>query len=223
MNAWLKEIKAVLRKEIQSELRSKSGMVTVSLFSLASVIAISFAAFGEKLSGDLSAGLLWVTLLFASTIALPRTFLVEEEQNTADLLRLTARPHALFWGKALYNLGFILITGVALSLLFFMLTGGSVKNLPLYASALIGGCVTLAGTGTLSGALVAQAANRSYLAGAIAIPLLLPMLALGVGAMRVALGVGVLETGWNSAIGIACYGVASFAIGPSLFAAIWRN
>ena len=222
-SSWSREIKAILRKEIASELRTKSGLATVSLFSLASVVAVAFSAFNQKLSGSLSSGLLWVTLLFTAAVALPRAFVAEDEQGTGDLLKLVARPEAVFWGKALYNLGLMLITAAVLSLLFFVLVGASIDNPLLYAVCLIGSCAALAGTVTLCGALVAQAAGRGALAAAIAIPLLLPLVALGVAGIRVALGEPGLKSGEEAALGLVCYGVASMVIGPPLFAAIWKS
>jgi heme exporter protein B len=207
MNDWSREIKAIFRKEFESEIRTRSGLATVALFSLAAVVAIAFAAFNVRLSGSLASGLLWVTLLFTAAVALPRAFVVEEEQGTGDLLRLIARPEAVFWGKALYNLGLMLVTGAVLSILFFTLVGMGVENLGLYAICLVGSCASLAGAVTLCGALVAQAAGRGALAGAIAIPLLLPLVALGVAGMRVALGEGMLRGGQD----------------PALFAAVWKS
>ena len=221
--SWPREIKAVYRKEISSELRTKSGLATVCLFSLAAVVAVAFASFNQKLTGSLASGLLWVTLLFTAAVALPRAFVTEEEQGTADLLRLIARPEAVFWGKVLYNLTLMLVTGVVLSLLFFVLVGSSVTNLFLYAVCLIGSCAALSGTVTLCGALVAQAAGRGALAAAIAIPLLLPLVAIGVAGMKVALGDPGPLRGEEAAIGLVCYGIAALTIGPALFAAVWKS
>lgn len=221
--SWSREIKAIFRKEVASELRTRSGLVTVCLFSLAAVIAVAFAAFNQKLSGSLSSGLLWVTLLFTAAVALPRAFVAEDELGTADLLKMTARPEAVFWGKALYNLCLMLVTGAVLSLLFFVLTSTQISYLWLYAVCLIGSCAALAGTVTLCGALVAQAAGRGALAAAIAIPLLLPLVALGVAGMRVALGERGMTSGEEAAIGLVCYGIATLTVGPALFAAVWKS
>jgi hypothetical protein len=53
--------------------------------------------------------------------------------------------------------------------------------------------------------------------------LLLPMIALGVSATRVAFGAGALPGGVTGCIGLACYAVATFAAGPYIFAAVWKN
>jgi len=225
-SSWSKEILAVLRKEIQSEIRGKSGLLNSLLFSVVTVVTVSLSTFGHAISATFGAGMIWVALLFASAVALPRSFTLEEEQGTGDLLRLIARPHAVFWGKALYNLILILIVALVLGGLFLTLVTikGDKPVVPwLFAVSLLGAGCALAGAVTLCGALVAQAANRSTLAGTISLPLLLPVLFLGVNGTRAGLGDGVLETGLTATVGLLCYGVASLAIGPYLFAEVWKH
>src|SRR4051794_37721914 len=101
---WRVEIGAVFRKEWLNESRTRSGLISSLLFSVVAVVAIALATFGKTPDPTIAAGLLWVTLLFSSILALPRSFIGEEETGTADLLRLLARPHVVFWGKALFNL-----------------------------------------------------------------------------------------------------------------------
>jgi heme exporter protein B len=220
---WRREIFAILRKEVSTELRTKSGVLTSALFSSVAVVSVAFASFGLRLGGQLAAGLLWVTLLFAAVVALPRAFLAEEEQGTGDLLRLVARPHAVFWGKVLYNLLQMLSTSLLLSLLFFLLTDVSVPRPWLYLACMAAGSASLAGAVTLCGALVSQAASRSALAGAIALPLLLPLIALLVTGTGAALGAGSSASGVTAALGLAGYGATVLALGPYLFAAVWKS
>lgn len=222
-SSWQSEILAVFRKEWLIESRTKTGFYTSSVFSVVAVVAIAFATFGLKnLEGSLAAGLLWVTLLFSAVVALPRSFVTEEEQSTADLLRLWARPHSVFWGKALFNLVQTLITSMVLSVLFLGLTNVAIKMPLLYLVGLIGGSAALSGAVTLCAALVAQAANRSALAGAISIPLLLPLVAIGVSATRVALGEGAYQGGLSSTVGLWLFATVVFTAGPMVFAAVWK-
>lgn len=213
----------MLRKEFLTEARSRNGIATAGLFGVVTVFTIAFATLNTKLNGDIAAGLIWVSILFSSILALPRVFLAEEEQGTGDLLRLFGRPHAIFWGKALFNLFQVLLVTTLLSFLFFGFTDFSVKTPWLYAFSLVGGCAAMAGAVTLSGAIVARAANRSAVAAAVSIPILLPVMSMGVSGMRAAFGVGFLSLGINSAFGLLAYAVATFAIGPWLYAAIWKQ
>ena len=220
---WRVEIEAIIRKELKSELRSKSGLLSSGLFSVASVVAISLSGYSEKISGNLGAGLFWVTLLFSATISLPRSFILEEEAGTADLLRLMARPHAVFWGKALSNFAQMVLTGVVLSALFMLFTSLSVESALLYCLSLVGGCAALSVAVTLCGALVAQAANRGVLGAVIGIPILLPMVAMGVGAMRTAFGIGTMAGGYSSCLGLYAFAIVLGAAAPYLYAAVWKG
>lgn len=222
-SSWTREVRAVFMKELHTEFRSKTGLLTALLFNVSAVLAASFGAANMKLLPGIAAALLWVTLLFSSVTSLPRTFISEEEQGTGDLLRLIARPHAVFWGKALFNLALMLVTAVLLSVLFLVLTGPYTVVFGLYALCMLGGSVALAGTVTFCGALVAQGANRFVLAGTIAMPMLVPLLAVAVSGTAVALGAGNLANGAISAAALWGYGVALFAVGPHLFAVVWRS
>jgi len=221
--SWSREIAAILRKEIQSELRSKSGLITSGLFGVVSVVTIAFATYTVKITPTVGAGLFWITLLFASMISLPRAFTIEEELGTGDLLRLMARPHSVFWGKVLFNLILVAVTAAVLGTLFFLLAQIHIANAGVLVFSLLGSCLSLGGGVTLSGALVAQAANRSALSAAIALPLLVPLTAMGVAALRVAFGDPGVAAGTQAAFGLVCYGVVSVAIGPYLFAAVWKT
>lgn len=220
---WSTEVKAVFSKEWLSEQRARTGFLTALLSSVLTVTAISFGTFTTKLTGTLAAGLFWVALSFAATVALPRSFLSEEEAGTADLLRLYARPHAVFWGKALFNSVQMLLTSIVLTVLFVGLMNLNAAQPLLLALSLVGGAAALAGTVTFCAALVAQGTNRSTLVGVISLPMLVPLILLGISASRVAFGDGQLAKGVSACIGLWLYGAAVYAIAPHLFAAIWRQ
>lgn len=204
-------------------MRSMSGLITAFLFSVVTVYAISFASLNVKLKPTVIAGMLWVALLFSAAASLPRTFVAEEEQGTADLLRLVARPHAVFWGKALFNIFQSLVTSFVLSFLYLGFMSATVVIPWLFTVSLVAGCLSLAGAVTLCGAIASQASNRSMLAAAIAVPMLLPLVALGVSGMRVSLGEGGASGGTSSAIGLVGYAVATLATGPYIYAAVWKS
>jgi heme exporter protein B len=226
---WTREILAVFAKEWREEARSRVGWFTAGLFALVSVVAAAFVFFGRDVNrpdsgfGEIIAGLLWITLLFSALLSLPRTFLAEEESGTADLLRRWARPHAVYWGKALYGLALCQVLGVAICGLYVMLLGVIVRDLPLLMISLFLGSACLAGTVTLCSALAARAENRAALAAAIAAPLLLPLMQAAVSVTRVAFGSGLVEGAWFAALALAGMAAATLAIGPYLYAAIWKS
>ncbi len=218
--------RAILRKEIRSELRQLSGLTTTFLFGIFTVVTISFATFDLKISPQLGSGLLCVALLFAAIVALPRIVLIEEEQGTGDLLRLVAKPEDVFWGKAIYNLLFMLLTASIITGLFLGFTNTGVAMPLILMTCILGSCAAYAGTVTLCGALVSHASNRTALAGVLAVPLLLPLSFLAVSGLRVALDVKGsfnVSNGVIAGIGLLCYGLATLMIGPYLFKAVWKR
>lgn len=219
----MKEVAAVFLKEWRAEVRSRHGLFAAGLFSVLAVVAMSFAGYGLRPSGSLAAGMLCVTLLFSAILALPRTFLIEDEQGTFDLLRLIGEPGPVFVGKTLYNIVQMLVTGALLGTVFLALSGVEVRSGPLLVAGLGLQCVALAAAVSLCGALVIGASNRWVLAGAVAMPLLLPQVFLGVGALRVALGEGMPAGGWQSVAGLAGFAVAALASGPLIASAVWRQ
>lgn len=190
------------------------------------MITIALAFFNKNPNRDglpdIAAALLWTTLTFTALLGLPRTFLAEEESGTMDLLRLTARPHAVFWGKVLFNLAQTVVIGGFVTLAFVALVGIEIKILGLFAVAMVSGWIALASTVTLCGAIAAPAANRSTLAAAIAVPLVLPLVQILVAATRASFGAGFPELGWQAATGGVGFAALALALGPWLFATVWK-
>lgn len=220
---WISEIRAIAGKEFMSEGRSPHALLTGALFSLVSVVAVSVAAYNLHMTGTLAAGLLWVIYVLSAVIALPRTMLQEEESGTGDLLRMTARPHAVFWGKWLFNTVQNAVLAVCLTFLFILFNGIEITSFGLLAASLFGGCIALSGTITVTGALAARASNRFTLSTAIAVPLGLPVAFWGVGSMRGAFGEGFPTAARLAAAGLFAFGIAISVIGPYLYAVVWKS
>lgn len=221
-SGWMAETVAVLRKEVLTELRGKHGLYTSLLFAVMTVSALGMTSARSGPGPALSAGMFWAAMLFAAVTGVARTFIVEEEQGTSDLLRLWAKPEPVFWGKTLYNLALILVVAAVVLPLFLLLLTISIQDWPLLLCSLVAGSAALATAIGLCGALVARSQSRAALAGVISIPVLLPVVMLGVGALRIAFG-DVGEQGWTSVAGLVGLATAFAATGPYLYAAIWKQ
>lgn len=218
---WTADALAVFGKEAKTETRSRHGALTAGLFALLSVVSMSFASFGERPAPGLAAGMLTVTLLFTAVVALPRTFLVEDEQGTIDLLRLTCDPSAAFAGKLAYCLASGTLASWLVAGLFVTMTGVDVVRPLLFWSGVTLLAWGLAAGVSLCGAIVVGAANRWILAAAVAAPLLLPETFLGVGALKAGLGGGSEPVGVQAVAALAGWAVALAAGGPVLVGQVW--
>lgn len=222
-SSWASEALAVFQKEWMAEMRSRHGLYTSSMFSLLAVVAMSFASFAVKPPPSLAAGMLCVTLLFSSVVALPRTFLSEDEQGTFDLLRLAAEPSAAFAGKMLYNIVQSVISVAILTTLFVTITGLDVGQPLIFVTGCLFTALTLASGVSLCGAIVIGASNRWLLGSAAALPVLLPQIFLGMGALRVSFGQGTVTGGWMCVLGLFGWALALGSAGPLIAAAAWRT
>ncbi|HYF28619.1 MAG TPA: heme exporter protein CcmB [Baekduia sp.] len=170
---------ALLRKELALELRAPMTLAGMLLFSVTTLIVFHFALDERSVEGDLAAGVLVVTLLFAAMLGINRLFVTDHEEGGFDAFLLAPVDRtALFVAKALALLGFlfalelVMLPIFALLLLGPTLTAGVLgKSLLVLALADVG----IAVIGTLVAALGIQTRARDLLVPLIALPLLVPV------------------------------------------------
>src|SRR5438093_8501454 len=108
---FLKTALLVLRKDFAIEVKSREILYTTLLFALSCVLvfSIGFVKQGEPLE-DAAAGILWIAIEFAGTLALGRTFERERYAETLRALLLApASRAAIYVGKML---GIVLLLAV---------------------------------------------------------------------------------------------------------------
>ena len=77
-------VSAVVRKDLLVELRTGEAVPSMLLFSISTFVLFHFALDARSVEGDLAAGVLWVTLLFAAVLGIVRLFVAEREQGGFD-------------------------------------------------------------------------------------------------------------------------------------------
>jgi heme exporter protein B len=169
---------ALLRKELLVELRTLESVPAMSLFTLTTFVVFHFALNRGSVEGDLAAGILWVTLLFAAILGVNRLFVADAEEGGFDgFLLAPVDRSALLIAKALTLLAFLVVLElVALPAYSILLLG------PPLGPALGGIVVTLlladlgvAAIGTLVAALAVRTRARDLLGPLVALPLFVPI------------------------------------------------
>ena len=169
----------VLRKDIRLELRTFETLPAMVLFSLSTFVIFHFALGRTTVSGQLAAGVLTVTLLFAALLGAGRLFVAEREQGGFDAFLLApvdrtalllAKAAAMFIFLAVLEL--IAVPAFALLLLGPPL-GPRVAGL---IAVLALADVALAVIGTLVSAIAIHTRARDMISPIIGLPLLLPAL-----------------------------------------------
>ena len=176
--AWL-----VMRKDLTIEVRSREIVYTTLFFAVSCVLvfAFSFVRDGRALD-DAAAGILWIAIAFAGTLALGRAFERERQSETLQALLLapTDRP-AIFTGKLLGLL--ILLGGVEIVLvpIVGLLFQAPILARPmLLASLLAAGTVGFVAVGTLFAAMLVRSKSRDVLLPVLLYPITIPVIIAGV-------------------------------------------
>jgi heme exporter protein B len=170
---------ALLRKELQLELRAPQIVPAMALFSVSTLVVFHFALQRGQVAGDLAAGVLWVTLLFAAMLGTSRLFVADHEEGGLDAFLLAPVDRtALLVAKVAALLAFLAaVELVAVPAFAILLLGPapSAGELARLVAVLALANAGIAVTGTLVGALAVQTRARDLLVPLLALPLLIPV------------------------------------------------
>jgi heme exporter protein B len=211
---------AVVRKDLLVERRTGEVAPAMLLFSISTFVLFHFALDRRSVDGDLAAGVLWVTLLFAAVLGIVRLFVAEREQGGFDgFLLAPVDRTALFVAKATVLFCFLAaVELVAVPAFAILLLGPSPwQALPDLILVLALADLGIAVAGTMVGALGIQTRARELIVPILALPLLIP---LAIAAAR-ATSPLLLETGaaaipgrWLLVLGLydLVFGLLAFAV-----------
>ena len=171
-------IAALLRKELLVELRTLESVPGMSLFAVTTFVVFHFALNRSSVEGDLAAGILWVTLLFAAILGVNRLFVADADQGGFDgFLLAPVNRSAMLFAKVLTLLAYLIVLElVAVPAFALLLLGPSLGGaLPGLLAVLALADVGVAVIGTLVAALAVRTRARDLLGALLALPLLVPV------------------------------------------------
>jgi len=174
--------RAVLRKELLLEWRTKEAVPAMALFSVTTFVIFHFALDRSSLEGDLAAGVLWATLLFAAMLGVNRLFVAEREQGgfEAFLLAPVDRSAMLLAKASALFLYLVAVEVIAVPAFIVLLLGPSPGGaFPELLLVLLMADAGIAIAGTLASALAIQTRARDLIAPLVALPLLVPVVIAG--------------------------------------------
>lgn len=175
----MKPVLAVLGKDLRLELRTFETLPAMVLFSISTFVIFHFALARSTISGQLAAGVLTVTLLFAALLGSGRLFVAEREQGGFDafLLAPVDRTSLLLAKAAAMFLFLAVLEVVAVPAFALLLLGPSLgPRLPGLIAVLALADLALAVIGTLVSAIAIHTRARDMISPIIGLPLLLPAL-----------------------------------------------
>ena len=227
-SSWANGALAVLRKDLQLELRNKSVLGTLLIFVLSTMFLILVAAGRGDLEPRTEAALLWIVIFFTAALGLGRAFLSEKEQKTRLFLRIHTQPLMVYAGKLCYSFLTILCANVVSACIFLLLLGVEVALPGLFILTLILGTLGLAGATTLLAAIIARTTRSGVLLPVLLFPLLVPLLLAAVESTYFSfVGQSFTEGGWAASLGslltITSFSGVVVAASVLLFDYVWQD
>lgn len=196
------------------------------MFAVTTLIAVSFSIGSFRIDPAdrpfLYSVLLWIILTFSALSGLARSFVKEEEAGTIDVLKLSARPQAVFLGKLLFNLTLLSALGLIIVPLFIVFMAYQISLPGFFLGMVISGVLGLGAGTTIIAAMIARASARGALFSVLSLPLLFPLMITCIkGCERAAVGVN--SAGWPEVRIAIAYVIIMIILSLFLFPLVWEE
>lgn len=211
----------VMRRDALSLWRRRADALNPIWFA-AIVVTLFPLALGPEAAklARIAGGVIWVIVLLASLLSLDALFRADLEEGSLDLMLTSAQPLAVLAGAKILlhwiatGLPLLAITPVAATAL-----GLSPKALPVLLTSLALGTPIISVIGACAAALTAGLRRAGMLLSLIVLPLVVPVLIFGAGAVEASLtGTSTTQPMLFLAAGLA----VSITLGPLVCAAALR-
>jgi len=174
---FLRQVSAIIEKDIAAELRTKENLTAMVVFSTLVVVIFNFAfelqGVDMKIFGS---GILWVAFTFSGILGLGRSFAAEKDKGSLEGLLLTPVDRgALFLGKAVSNFIFITVMEAVTLPLLALLNNVSFDWFPLVPYIILG-TIGFAAMGTLLSGVAANTRMSEVMLPILLFPVSIPLL-----------------------------------------------
>lgn len=177
MTGFLGQVAAIAGKDLRLELRSRERVVSMATFAVLVAIVFSFALDPTIRARGIAGAMIWVTILFAGTLGLGRSFALEREGDALVGLMLSpASRGALYLGKFLANLAIVLVVEAVIFPVYGLFFGLSFQgSLPMLLLVVFLATVGFIALGTLFAAMAQHTRHGDTLMPILLLPLMIPV------------------------------------------------
>ena len=174
---------AILAKDVRTEMHTRQMISSMFVFAVLVLLVFNFTLFiDEARAVDLGPGILWVAFIFAGTLGLNRSFTAENENRSlAGLMLAPVSRSAIYFGKLLSNLLFMLVMELFVLPLFVVFFNLNIlelltpADLATFALVLVLGTIGYAAVGTILAAVAANTTMREVLLPVLLFPVAVPI------------------------------------------------
>lgn len=192
MKKFFNAVLAIFWKDLLAERRTREILGTMLVFALTVILVFVFAFdLSVDMRSKAAPGVIWVTLCFAGTISLNRSMSLEKDREGFDGLLLAPIDRtAIFFGKALVNWVYLLITAAIIVPVYALFNNVNLF-FPGFFGVILLGTLGYILTGTLLSSLSLQLRARDMLLPVLLFPVLIPLLLSAVRASTILLQGGI--------------------------------
>ena len=189
--SFFRQALAVAQKDVLAELRSREIITSVLVFAVLVLVIFNFAFIVDSATMTLLApGVLWVAFTFAGVLALNRAFIPEKEEGCLEgLLASPAGREAIFAGKMLGSLFFLLMVEAVVMPIFALLFNINVFQIETLVVTILG-TIGFTAVGTVFAALAVNTRAREMILPVLFLPVVSPVIIAVVESSALALGGG---------------------------------
>lgn len=212
----------LLKRDLRLAMREGGALGTVLGFYLI-VVTLMPLGLGPDLNllSRIAPGVLWIALLLAALLSLPRIFESDHEDGALEVMATGTLPLEL--AAAAKALAHWITTGIPLALLTPVL--GILLNLdlgvtPVLVATMLAGTPAISFLGSIGAALTLKARRGGLLIALLVLPLYVPTLIFGIAAVKAV----TLQSGSakSSILALIAISLASLVLGPLAAAAALR-
>lgn len=222
----LREIKAVLYKEIVLEWKQKYALNGLLLYVACMIVVITLSFMDKSQTITMTpltwSVIFWLIMLFAAIHTVAKSFIGEQDGQLLYLYGV-ANPNAVFFAKLLYNAVLLIGIGTLSGLIYQLLTQQNIQNTGLFFAGIAAGGFALSANLTLISAIASKAENKNVLLAVLSFPLTIPVLITTIKLTRHALEGFTFAENLDRLLLTIGIGVVLTLVSLILFPFIWKD
>lgn len=197
--SYFKVIAAIVKKDILMEMRTKHVINAALVFAVLFVVVFSFTMeIGSNMEQKLSGGIFWVSVAFAGILSFNKTIGSETDNGSFEALMLApVDKSAVFFGKVISNMLFLLLVEVILIPLFLVFYNVNIIGHPLMAAVIILSTYAYSLIGTLFSIISVRTSSKEIMMPVLFLPFMVPVIIAAVLATNVFILGGQIQFSYN--------------------------
>ena len=197
--SYFKVIAAIVKKDILMEVRTKQVINAALVFAVLFVVVFSFTMeIGSNMEQKLSGGIFWVSVAFAGILSFNKTIGSETDNGSFEALMLApVDKSAVFFGKVISNMLFLLLVEVILIPLFLVFYNVNIIGHPLMAAVIILSTYAYSLIGTLFSIISVRTSSKEIMMPVLFLPFMVPVIIAAVLATNVFILGGQIQFSYN--------------------------